>query len=209
MKRHQVIIATKNEHKVSEMRELMSHLDIELASVSEIRPDLPSPEETGSTFEENAALKAQYFATCTGRICVADDSGLEVDELDGAPGVFSSRYAGKDGDDEANNLELLRALEGIPSERRTARFRCVICLASPDGVHLTTKGSVEGRILEAPRGDGGFGYDPLFLYPEWEQTLAEVSRAKKADVSHRGQALARLVADLPGLLAIVENRRNF
>ena len=170
---------------------------------------LPSPEETGSTFEENAALKALYFATATGMVTIADDSGLEVDVLGGAPGVYSSRYAGREGDDAANNAKLLAELGDRPDEMRGGRFRTAICLASPGDVHLMTTGSVEGRILHAPRGDGGFGYDPLFFHPGFGRAFAELSSEEKASVSHRGQALDDLKRHLPALLSILRNRRSF
>ncbi len=204
-----LVIATKNPKKLSEMRQILAPLGCEIVSVEEIRPGVATAVEDGATFAENAAKKALWYAEQCGEICVADDSGLEVDALDGAPGVYSSRYSGQEGDDEANNAKLLKELKGVPEENRGAQFRCVIAVASPGEVHFTTEGVVRGRILESPRGEGGFGYDPLFLYPEWGKTFAEVDGPRKASVSHRGRALERLKSSFPSLLTIIENRQNF
>ncbi len=204
-----LVIGTKNAKKLAEMQALLETGGVEVVSVAETCPEAESPEETGTTFDANARLKALYFARKAGMICVADDSGLEVDALDGAPGVWSSRYAGEDGNDRMNNLKLLEELDGVPESSRGAQFRCVIAVASPDRVYLTTEAEVRGVILEAPRGEGGFGYDPLFHYPEWDKTFAEVPPEKKAEVSHRGQALAKLSTQLAGVLTIIDNQRNF
>ncbi len=204
-----ILVGSKNPKKAREMTAILGDLGVEVVTVDEIAPDLPSPEETGSTFEENAALKALYFATATGMVTIADDSGLEVDALGGAPGVYSSRYAGRDGDDAANNAKLLAELGDRPDEMRGGRFRTAICLASPGDIHLMTTGSVEGRILRAPRGSGGFGYDPLFFHPGFGRAFAELSPEEKASVSHRGQALDELKRQLPAVLSILRNRRSF
>ncbi len=204
-----LVIATKNPKKLSEMKQILAPLGCEIVSVEEVRPGVETAVEDGRTFAENAKKKALWYAEQCGEICVADDSGLEVDALGGAPGVHSSRYAGKEGDDAANNAKLLEELEGICEEQRGAQFRCVIAVASPGEVHLTTEGVVRGRILESPRGEGGFGYDPLFLYPEWGETFAEVDGPRKAQVSHRGRALEQLKSSFPSLLSIIENRQNF
>ena len=141
---------------------------------------------------ENACAKAEFYARLTGRLCLADDSGLEVDYLKGAPGVYSARYAGEHAADEENNQKLLDNLTGIPPEKRTARFRCVLALANQEKTLLTADGTIEGIILPAPRGDNGFGYDPLFFVPELDRTLAEISADDKNAISHRGRALRQL-----------------
>ena len=156
-------------------------------------PGLPSitpPEETGATFEENAALKAVYYSKFCDCYCFADDSGLAVDALDGAPGVYSARFAGPDATDVANNALLLEKMRGVSN--RTARFVCVVALAEQGRLIQTFSGSVEGRLLDAPRGEGGFGYDPLFFYPPFGLTFGEVPLDRKMQVSHRAQALEAL-----------------
>ncbi len=203
------VIGSKNPKKAEEMQAILADCGVHIVTVGELRPDIESPEETGTTFQENAALKAMYFASATGHICIADDSGLEVDALNGAPGVYSSRFAGKDGDDEANNRKLLQELDGLPESKRGAQFRTVICLAVPGQIMLMAEGVVRGRILEAPQGEGGFGYDPLFFFPEFDATFAQVPAQKKALVSHRGKALAKLKCDIPSFINIFENRHNF
>ena len=174
--------------------------------VTEVIDDLEAPEETGLTFEDNARLKAGFYSRHTGMLCLADDSGLEVDALDGQPGVYSSRYAGIDGDDAANNTKLLRELDGVPDSDRGAQFRCTIAIATPDATHLVTNGICRGRILSAPRGDAGFGYDPLFLHVESGKTFAELSQNNKSEFSHRGAALAKVAEQLPALISILRNR---
>lgn len=204
-----ILIGSKNPKKAREMGEILADLGIEVVTVDAVAPDLESPEETGRTFEENSELKALYFAGATGMIVIADDSGLEVDALGGAPGVYSSRFAGRDGDDAANNEKLLSELANVPDERRGARFRTVISLASPGQLHLQTAGAVEGRILYEEHGSGGFGYDPLFFHEGFGKAFAELSPEEKASVSHRGQALAELKRLLPAALSVIRNRRTF
>ncbi len=152
-------------------------------------PGARLPEETGDSYAANALLKARAAAALTGALALADDSGLEVDALGGAPGVHSARYGGPELDDAGRCARLLEALRDVPAERRTARFRCVIALACPDGRHRLVEGMAEGLILAAPRGRGGFGYDPLFYYPPLGRTFAELTEAEKAEVSHRGRAM--------------------
>lgn len=162
-------------------------------------PGLPEVEEDGATFEQNAVKKARFAAAATCLWALADDSGLEVDYLGGAPGVFSARFAGRGGDDRANNEKLLRLLEGVPLERRTARFRCVVAVASPGGEVYTAEGTCAGVIAFAPRGSGGFGYDPLFYVPHLGKTFAELEPEVKNAVSHRAKALEkarRIIFDL-------------
>lgn len=188
-----VIIATNNAHKVEEIETALNFEGWEFKSLKDAGIE-SSPEETGTTFEENARIKARAAHELTGAAVLADDSGLVVDALNGAPGVYSSRYAGEDGNDGANNTKLLHELEGVPDEQRTARFMCVLVFIDEDGSETVAQGSVEGRIGYELKGDGGFGYDPLF-WPEcfnFECTLAEVTQENKNKVSHRGNALREL-----------------
>ncbi|MDU4960158.1 MAG: XTP/dITP diphosphatase [Sporomusaceae bacterium] len=191
-KRRSLTVASKNAGKIAEIRAAFSSLPFTVIPVSDCG-DFAEPEETGATFAANAELKARYYAAATGTVCLADDSGLEVDALDGAPGVYSARFAGPEADDAANNAKLLRLLAGIAPERRTARFRCVLVCFDPCGEMLTADGVCEGVILEQPRGNGGFGYDPLFYLPVLGKTLAEITLAEKNALSHRGAALRALV----------------
>ena len=204
-----LVIATKNPKKLAEMQGILAACGLPMVSIDEACPGGAEAEETGTTFQENAAIKALTYAAQSGGLCIADDSGLEVDHLQGAPGVYSARYAGEQGDDEANNALLLENLKGVPEEQRGAQFRCVICVASPGEVRFMAEGLVRGRILEAPSGAGGFGYDPLFFYPDFDCTFAEVPAEQKAGVSHRGKALAQLAKALPSLISIIQNQRNF
>ncbi len=185
--------ATTNEGKLREFVEACARSPVKdlyvqpLPGLSEIEP----PAETGSTFAENAAIKAQYYSRFTDGFLFSDDSGLEVDALQGAPGVYSARYAGKDATDAENNALLLENLRGV--KHRAARFVCVIALARQDRLLFTTRGSVEGEILTAERGHQGFGYDPLFFFPAFSRTFAEVSQQEKLQVSHRGLAFRALL----------------
>ena len=156
-------------------------------------PEAPEVEETGTTFLANATLKAVAISRLAGGLVLADDSGLEVDALDGAPGVYSARYAGEGADDAANNARLLENLAGVPASERTARFRCVMVVARDGEVLADFDGSVEGRIIEAPRGDHGFGYDPLFVPDGHDATFAELGAEIKNGMSHRARALETLV----------------
>jgi XTP/dITP diphosphohydrolase len=203
-----IVIATGNPHKVAEMRAIFAEQGIEVAGLAESAGGraLEEPRETGASFDENAAIKARSYAAQTGRTCLADDSGLEVDALGGRPGVISSHYStdgretgiARDERDRRNNQRLLRELEGAPDERRAARFVCVMCVAEPGGrILATARGTLEGRIgrgPDVPRGRDGFGYDPLFLVaPDFRETSAELEPEKKNRLSHRGAA-ARLMA---------------
>ncbi len=182
-----LLVATRNAHKLAEIRGLLPGVEI---VGTDAFPDVPDPEETGATFEANATLKAEAWRDATGLPALADDSGLEVEALGGAPGVLSARYAGAHGDTAANNAKLLRALEGVPAERRGARFVCALALALPGGTTRTLRGECRGRIVEAGRGAGGFGYDPLFV-PEGEAlTFGELPAETKARLSHRARAFA-------------------
>jgi XTP/dITP diphosphohydrolase len=182
-----LFLATNNPHKVREIRAILGDLPIEVLDASAI-PDAPDPEEDGETLPENAIIKARAFFEATGEWALADDSGLEIDALDGAPGVFSARYAGPGCSFADNNAKVLRLLDGISKEKRTARFRCVAALATGTDTVETFDGTVEGWITPENRGTSGFGYDPIFFSPELNQTFAEASAEAKNDVSHRGRA---------------------
>lgn len=188
-----VVVATSNKGKLAEIRSALDLPGLEFITAADLGGPALEVEETGDTFLENARLKARAYADRFGVAALADDSGLEVDALGGAPGVYSSRYAGVDGDDAANNSKLLDALADVPDESRTARFRCVMVLVRPGRPELIAQGVCEGGMGHAPRGEGGFGYDPLFL-PEAVpgRTMAELSLAEKNTISHRGAALREL-----------------
>ena len=185
-----LVLATRNPGKISEIKVLLHGVRVVPAASF---AGCPEPEETGRTFEENALIKARAVSRYTGRTALADDSGLEVDALDGAPGVHSARYAGTDATDQDNIRRLLDALDGISDAGRTARFRCVVAVVVPDGRTWTAEGACEGRILQAPRGDAGFGYDPLFVPAGYESTFAELDAGVKNRISHRALALRRIV----------------
>jgi XTP/dITP diphosphohydrolase len=193
-----ILLATQNHGKVRELQELLADEDIEVLSLMDI-PDWEDVEENGETFADNAALKARAAVLRTGMIALADDSGLEVDVLDGAPGVHSARFAGEPKDDERNNDKLLQLLESIPDDKRMARFRCALVIATPDGEEYLTEGTVEGRILRQRRGKGGFGYDPLFFVSEFARTMAELNLAQKNKISHRSQAFHKVIPILKAL----------
>jgi XTP/dITP diphosphohydrolase len=188
MPRDSVIIASRNQGKIAEFDQLLRELDLEVHSLTDF-PGLPEVAETGATFKENALLKARAAARATGLVALADDSGLEVDYLKGAPGIYSSRYAGSDHDDDANIRKLLAALDGVPANRRSARFRCVIAITVPGGGEYLSEGVCEGRITTVPRGEDGFGYDPVFLIPSLGLTFAELGAPVKNRISHRAQAM--------------------
>jgi len=193
-----ITIATSNPHKVDEISATLGLLGITCVPLA--RTDIPEPDESGSTFEENARIKAIAYARALGETVLADDSGLEVDALGGAPGVHSARYAGvgatREERDRANNAKLLTALEGVPDAQRTARFVCVLSIARADGTIVAeSRGTFDGVIGRAPRGTNGFGYDPLLILEDG-RTSAELSSAEKNARSHRGNALRLLVPKL-------------
>lgn len=201
MSRPVLTVATGNKGKLAEIRAKLADLPIEVRSLADF-PPVAAPEEPEATFAGNARVKARYYAAHTGTWVLADDSGLEVDALGGAPGVHSAYYAGKHGEDEANNQKLLRELANVPDEKRTARFHCALCITGPGlpgGEHVF-HGVVEGRILHAPQGSGGFGYDPLFFHPGIGCTTAEIPLAQKNTLSHRGRALDQLRTYLASIL---------
>lgn len=189
-----VVLATNNPKKLVELRRVVEQagVDLEVLSLADVEP-YPEPDETERTFEGNALIKARAAAERSGIAAVADDSGLEVDELNGMPGVRSSRWAGPMCDDDENNELLLAQLHGVPAERRTARFCCALALVSPDGEQRIWHGTMEGRIGEAPVGENGFGYDPLFIPDGEERSSGEMSPEEKDAISHRGEAVRAFV----------------
>jgi XTP/dITP diphosphohydrolase len=199
-----VVVATGNPHKLSEIGRILAGLDVQLVAMTEL--GVPSPVEDGDTFEANALLKARACAEATGMTAIADDSGLEVDALGGAPGVRSARYAGADGEraevDAANNTRLVRELGGLPAEARTARFVCAAAIVTPDGLEEVVRGTMEGRVIEEPRGTNGFGYDPHFVSDVAGdgRTNAELPPAEKDEISHRGAAFRALRPHVERLL---------
>ena len=185
-----LLIATNNPGKLEEYRHLLRDLPLEVTALAEEGIIGFEPEETGATFEENAVLKARAFAQRSGLITLADDSGLEIDALDGAPGVRSARYGGtRRGEDVQRYRLVLRQLEGVPWPERTARFRCVVAVATPDGRVETAEGVVEGIIAFEPRGEYGFGYDPIFFIPKLGCTMAQLPPETKNRISHRARAV--------------------
>tara|TARA_B100001769_G_scaffold193432_1_gene154060 strand:+ start:682 stop:1269 length:588 start_codon:yes stop_codon:yes gene_type:complete len=187
-----VILASKNKDKIREISNILKNSNKTLLTCDDI--DIPEVEETGSTFVENAILKARSASLTTGLAAIADDSGIEIDYLDAKPGVKSARYSGRDATNESNNLKLLRALDGVPYEKRKACYRCVIVyMRFPDDPFpIITSGSWEGYITEKLIGTNGFGYDPLFYLPEYDKTSAEISTSLKNKISHRAKALKKL-----------------
>lgn len=184
----EIIVATTNKGKIAEIALALAGLPVKVLDLSAFG-DIPEAVENGDSFSANARMKAKYYAEQTGKACLADDSGLEVDALGGAPGIYSARFAGENATDAQNNQKLLQELTGIISEKRTARFRCVLAFVDIDGNVLTASGVREGVIGEELCGLGGFGYDPLFYMPEMKKTMAECSKSEKNAISHRGQAL--------------------
>ena len=202
-----VVLATRNKGKLRELIPLLSgppllaHLALDLCTIDDVAPDAELRED-GVTFVENALAKARQAARASGLPAIADDSGLEVDALDGAPGVYSARYAGPGADDDSNNAKLLEALRGVPPARRTARFRCVAVFVDPArALELVRDGACEGEVLQAPRGQDGFGYDPLFFVPTVGRTMAELPLEEKNRLSHRAAAFRALAEALGSTLA--------
>ena len=206
-----VLAATNNAGKLKELRRILERMGHTVVSPKELGMTL-DPDETGATFAENARIKAEAFCQASGLPTVADDSGLCVDALDGAPGVYSARYAGVHGDDEANNRKLLAAMAGVPAARRAARFVSAVCFMLPDGRALTVEGACPGCVADAPAGDNGFGYDPLFIPDRVgvgrttaentaRRTYAQLADGEKDAISHRGRAMAAMAEALPQILA--------
>lgn len=190
-----IIFATGNEGKMKEIREILAELPVEVLSMKEagIQADIV---EDGKTFEENAVIKAKAIAELSGEIVMADDSGLEIDYLNGEPGIYSARYMGEDTSYRNKNNHLIQRLEGVPEEKRTARFVCAIAAAFPDKTVWTTEGVVEGIIGYEEKGENGFGYDPIFYLPEYQCTTAQLTEEKKNEISHRGKALRKMAEKL-------------
>jgi XTP/dITP diphosphohydrolase len=197
-----LLIATTNPGKLIEIRAVLKDLPFRLLSLRDL-PGAPSVVEDGETFLENARKKAHGIARWSGKLTLADDSGLVVEALEGRPGIHSARYAGEDATDEDNRQKLLREMEGVPEEKRGAAFVCVLVLATPEGEEWVTEGRIEGRIAMEPRGKGGFGYDPLFLVPSFGRTAAELAFEEKNRISHRGLALDAMREKMNGQSFIV------
>jgi XTP/dITP diphosphohydrolase len=204
MKR-KLILATRNKGKLKEIQVLLSDLDIDIMSLDQAE-NAPHVVEDGKTFMENAFKKARVIAEATGIMALADDSGLEVDALDGAPGVHSARYSGENASDASNNEKLLADLEGVSSGKRSAHFSCVIIVYHPSGRGISTEDRCEGEITKKFIGDRGFGYDPVFYLPSINRTMAQLSPEEKNSLSHRGKALKKLKSELPGFLDSLESR---
>lgn len=187
-----IILATNNKSKVKEISEMMSGSDITFESLADAGINV-EVEETGTTFEENALLKAREICKLSGKPTISDDSGLEIDALDGAPGIYSSRFMGEDTSYDIKNNALIEKLENIADPDRTARFRCCMALVLPDGREFVTEGAMEGIIAREPKGINGFGYDPILFIPEYNRTSAELSSEEKNNISHRGEALRKMI----------------
>ena len=204
-----VVVATANRHKLTEIRAILADAGLELELVAMTELDVNSPDEDGDTFEANALIKARACARATGLPAIADDSGLAVDALEGAPGVHSAYYAGTHGDDEANNAKLLDELAEVPDERRTARFVCAAVAVGPQGSEVVLRGEMRGRIVHQARGEHGFGYDPLFVADDTDddRTNGELAPEDKDAISHRGAAFRMLADHLPAVLAAPDEQR--
>lgn len=190
----EIIIATKNNGKAKEFRDFFLAYGIKASSLLDLSMDIPDVEETGTTFEENAALKAEQISELLGVPVLADDSGLKIDALDGEPGIYSARYAGTSKNDQANIEKVLKKLSDVPKEKRTARFICVLAVATPGKETIFHKGICEGNIATTVKGDNGFGYDPIFIPHNTEKTMAELEPSEKSQISHRKNAIIKLDA---------------
>ena len=199
-----IFIATKNQKKLSELERILTPMGFEVLSQKDFSKDFPEPVENGSTFEENAIIKAKAGLDNTGLISVAADSGICVDYLNGAPGIYSARYSGDHGNDESNNQKLLRELEGVPNEKRTAHNVAAIDSVFPDGRQNTVRGECEGKIGFEPKGTGGFGYDPYFISELG--VMAELTPEQKDSISHRGKALRLFKKELKKYIADYEEK---
>ncbi len=203
----ELFVATRNRNKVRELQALLEDTALTLLSYRDFN-NLPAIPEQGATFRENATTKAVALAKHTGLLTIADDSGLEVDALDGRPGVMSARYAGPDATDKENNEKLLAELTGVPEPDRTARFRCAIALATPQKLIAVVEGVCDGRIAAEERGTEGFGYDPLFVKDDYTRTFAELSLELKNRISHRGLALEKAIMALEDYLMTRDDKRT-
>lgn len=194
-----LVIATKNKGKIKEFKEILQGLPFEVLSLVDF-PQCPEIIETGTTFQENAMIKAEALRDYTAHTVLADDSGLEVDYLEGKPGVYSARFAGEGASDEENNQKLLGLLKDVPWEQRGAQFTCVIAISRPHKETVVVQGSCRGIITREPRGNLGFGYDPLFLVPEYEKTFSQLGPEIKNNISHRGNAMKEAAGVLKGFV---------
>lgn len=184
-------MATKNKGKLREIRSILKALPVRLYGLDHFE-NVPDVEEDGKSFSENSLKKARYYSRVFGKIAIADDSGLEVDALDGKPGIYSARYARERATDQENRKKLLKALEGVPASKRGARFKCVIAMVTPEEREILFEGSCRGKIGFKEVGKNGFGYDPLFFLPRYGKTMAQLSLEEKNRISHRGKALRKL-----------------
>ncbi len=198
-----IVLATTNKNKIKEFQEMVKDLPVEIRSVGDFGP-IPKCVEDGETFEENAYKKALHTARILGLPAIADDSGLEVEALNGEPGVYSARYAGKSATDSDNCEKLLKEMQGVKNRR--AAFKCVLSIAVPSGPALTYEASCEGTILERKQGESGFGYDPLFYYEPFGKSFAEIGMEEKNKVSHRGKALAELKSEFDKVVTWLKQR---
>lgn len=197
--KQKILFATTNHNKVAELSALAKNLNLEIISLDAF-PNFPKVIEDKKTFKDNALKKAREYCKLYEMLTIADDSGLEVDYLNGEPGIYSSRYAGKEKDYEANNKKLLKELKDVPLEKRTARFVCVIAIVDPNGKEDFVEGKCEGKIIFEEKGNKGFGYDPIFLPDGFDITMAELSMSEKNKISHRGLAFKELLKILPGYI---------
>ena len=198
-----VVLATRNQGKVRELTDMLKDQDIEVLGLESF-PEIGEIEETGQTFEDNARIKAKAVSLATGLIAIADDSGLAVDAIEGRPGVYSARFSGENATDASNNALLLEVMDGVPEDKRACKFLSAVAVHAPDGHELVFHGVWLGRLATEPKGEGGFGYDPLFFDPELKLTAAQMTPEQKNARSHRGRAVAEMVKYLPGFIAKVE-----
>ena len=192
MNNMKIVAATGNKHKIEEIESITKKFGMNVITKAEAGVGDLEVEETGTTFEENSLIKAEAIMKATGMPAIADDSGLEADALDGAPGVYSARFSGEGATDESNNAKLLKLMENVPDDKRSARFVSVVTLCFPDGTVVAARGECPGTLRRSPRGDGGFGYDPLFVPVGYDKTYAEISAEEKNIISHRAKALGIL-----------------
>ena len=195
-----IILASNNKGKIAEVKEILKDMNVEVISMKEAGLDVDI-EENGSTFEENALIKAEAIMKMTGEITIADDSGLEVDYLNKEPGIYSARYMGEDTSDDRKNNAIIQRLEGVKGTDRSARFVCAMAVVFPDGKNIIARGTMEGLIADKPMGENGFGYDPIMYLPEYQKTSAQLSSEEKNKISHRGKALEKLKTQLQKYLS--------
>lgn len=198
-----IVLATRNKGKIKEFQEILKDYPVDLKGLDDFGP-IPEAIEDGETFDDNAYKKALFTAKVLGLPAISDDSGLSVEALDGRPGVYSARYAGENATDQDNIAKLLKEMEGVTN--RKAAFECVISIAVPAGPALTYEGRCEGEITTEPQGEDGFGYDPVFYYPDFGKTFAQATMAEKNSVSHRGKALAEVASEMPKIIKWLEHR---